>query len=347
MTEASDGQNSAPDSSQPASADPREQSDQGKSPSNSTSDSDATERRVARTMLDISHIQKKPARRVAKTLLEQNVPSPEMEPSQKQPSQRYVAKTMLDHSLLFQAVSQSATRQEHKAAEIAKERAQEPVEIIEPIVADKKVDSCRWSWTEPFNAKERYRACALCQAAVYDFSGLTHEQAGALVFQRENLKTPRFYQRGDGKFMTRQCPREVSRRVRLITLSALGVVSLLSALLLMTLLGQSSSKMEPISPIAADDGIGSESGGGDARSAASSPVVLPTDGSTVPLEGSAVGNRTGSSKNSPVVPPGMFHYENGKITRGAMPASAQSEPGAPASVAPAGENEPMWAETSK
>ncbi|RTL40612.1 MAG: hypothetical protein EKK48_15235 [Candidatus Melainabacteria bacterium] len=339
MSEAPDGPIPPLDSSTPEPVEPRAQSDQSSSVSNAKSNADAPERRVARTMLDISHIPKKSNRRVAKTLQEQAVPSPDMQPAK---SARYVAKTMLDHSLLFQAVSQSANRLEHKAAEIAKERAQEPVELIEPIVADGKVSGCKWSWTDASNRKERYRACGVCQTAIYDFEGLEQEPAAAIVFQRENLKKPKFYLRTDGKFMTRQCPREVSRKLRMISLSVLGVISLLSAILLMVLLGQS-SKIQPVTSISPD-----ESGANSSiRSNQSSAVISKENSSTISNGTSSPNGVLSPSTTSTTVPPGMFHYENGKVTRGAMPTSAQEAPSAPSNAGAPGESEPMWQDTSK
>lgn len=425
MSEAADGPIPPPDSGTPEPVEPRAQSDQSSSLSNAKSHADAPERHVARTMLDISHIPKKSNRRVAKTLLEQVVPSPDRHDLEKadssssgmspgyasandsntsvsprkfkrisrtmmeldvqglvekaaltapstspgepatqpgepvtspgepatqpinpvmQPAKpvRYVAKTMLDHSLLFQAVSQSANRLEHKAAEIAKERAQEPVELIEPIVADGKVSGCKWSWTDASNRKERYRACGVCQTAIYDFEGLEQEQAAAIVFQRENLKKPKFYLRTDGKFMTRQCPREVSRKLRMISLSVLGVISLLSAILLMVLLGQS-SKIQPVTSISPD-----ESGANSSiRSNQSSAVISKENSSTTSNGTSSPNGVLLPSTTSTTVPPGMFHYENGKVTRGAMPPSAKEAPSAPSNAGGPGESEPMWQDTSK
>ncbi|MFN8550413.1 MAG: hypothetical protein U0103_02895 [Candidatus Obscuribacterales bacterium] len=426
MSEAPDGPSPPPDSGTPEPVEPRAQPSQSSSVSNATSNADAAERRVARTMLDISHIPKKSNRRVAKTLLEQAVPSPDMHDSERadvssavspgyaiaqdsktsvnprkfkrisrtmmeldvqglvekaaltapstSPSQpatqsgesvtqpgepvtqpgkpvtqptksvstRYVAKTMLDHSLLFQAVSQSANRLEHKAAEIAKERALAPVELIEPIVADGKVSGCKWSWTEVSNRKERYRACGVCQTAIYDFEGLEHEEAAAIVFQRENLKKPKFYLRTDGKFMTRQCPREVSRKLRMISLSALGVISLLSAILLTVLLGQS-SKFEPVSSIPPDEsGVNQSIQSNQGSAATSKESSSSTSNGTSSTSGMLLPSTT-----STALPPGMFHYENGKVTRGAVRSSSQEAPAAPSNAGAPGESEPMWQETSK
>ncbi|HEY9731733.1 MAG TPA: hypothetical protein V6C89_07465 [Drouetiella sp.] len=321
----------------------------------------ARPKRVAQTMLDISHFQKKAEGKVAKTLLDQQLPTLQHGPKDGQgdegdeqaakpdsnsefkleskparklkrvsrtmleldiealaeaaaasneaaPTARYVAKTMLDHSMLFKAVSKSADVMEQKAAEVAKERALAPVELHEPIAPDGKVANCQWAWPNSLSGKERYRACGVCQAAVYDFDGWEREQAEALIFQRENLKRPKFFIRDDGKFMTRKCPREVARKMRLLTASLLAFVSILSALVLMFM--AQTSKMEVVSTTSSLSSGHQHDTDNAGRSA---PV---TSGEASP----AIPSMTSAS-----VAPGWVHYENGKVTRGPVSASDQSD----------------------
>ena len=195
--------------------------------------------RVAKTMLEMSlpimeseaaPRERKKTRKIAKTLAVQDIrslieaealsqsaqleagaatPAPSPAKKQKQP----VAKTMLDHDVLFQAVSQSFVLKESRMQEVIRQKASQPLVIIEPIECKKKSLPCKWRWPESDSGKvERFRYCDKCQTPVYNFDGLSLEQAEAVIFQRENIKKPTLYKRADGKFMTRDCPVEVKRR---------------------------------------------------------------------------------------------------------------------------------------
>ncbi|CAN5180294.1 hypothetical protein BH10CYA1_BH10CYA1_61070 [soil metagenome] len=241
-------------------------------------------------------------------------------------SGRFVARTMLDHSMLFQAVSKSNVKMEQKAAEEALERAKNPVERIEPIVADRKVSKCQWSWPDPFYGKERYRACAICQAGVYDFEGLEREQAEAIVFKRENSKKPKFYERGDGKFMIRDCPKAVAHRMQLLTLSVVAIGLAASLILAMVLMPPAPDLGGAVAPVGTEN-------------------IDVVDKSPTSAPGAAL--HTESTTTSPIEP-GMSHYENGKITRTAVGATTQqpvttTTPSVPVPDA----NDAMWQDGSK
>lgn len=274
-------------------------------------------KKISRTMLEIDV-----ESAAQDMLLHTNVDSPEPQDSisdRRKPSQagreRFVARTMIDHSMLFQAVSKSNIKMEQKAAEEAIERAKNPVERIEPIVADRKVGKCQWSWPDPFYGKERYRACAICQAGVYDFEGLEREQAEAIVFKRENSKKPKFYARSDGKFMIRDCPKAVARRMQILTLSALAIGFVASLIIAMILMAQ--------------------------------PPDL--DNTAVPLDAVKIDVDKPSTSESTTLAPGMAHYENGKITRNPIHASEQpdSTTTAPSSNAVPDKGDQMWQDASK
>ncbi len=401
MVESPEGQKPHPESQNGRSVERSNRSEFDDPASNSGSNSESRTPRVARTMLDISHISKKAGRKLPKTLIDQEgtgagkagensqsadkqgAAEPTIAPrtvkrisrtmlevdvqsileqvesqassstntkgasdssaaeesadfrtKSVQPA-RYVARTMLDHSMLFQAVSHSADRMEHKASELAKERALEPIELIEPIVPNGKVNKCQWKWADSFNAKERYRACGICKAAVYDFTGMEREQAEALIFQRENLKKPKLYQRNDGKFMTRECPKTVARRVQMLTMAALVLMTLLSAVMVMILMGQS-SKIQPVSV-----STGTERGSTAAIKSGTNSNASEGDFSDSSLPSHAIPSVTSNS-----LPPGMFHYENGKITRGPVSPAAQQSSSSPV-AAPVASDDEGWQDTSK
>ncbi|NJL72588.1 MAG: hypothetical protein HC888_13970 [Candidatus Competibacteraceae bacterium] len=216
--------------------------------------------RVAKTMLEMSlpimeseaaPRERKKTRKIAKTLAVQDIrslieaealsqsaqveaggatPVPAPVKKEKQP----VAKTMLDHDVLFQAVSQSFVLKESRMQEVIRQKASQPLVIIEPIECKKKALPCKWRFPESDSGKvERFRYCDKCQTPVYNFDGLSLEQAEAVIFQRENIKKPSLYKRADGKFMTRDCPVEVKRRKdrhMMIAAAGLFVIILLTVL---------------------------------------------------------------------------------------------------------------------
>lgn len=53
---------------------------------------------------------------------------------------------------------------------------------------------------------KRVGICGRCGLFVYDLTGLNGQQAGNLALAIEAIATPRFFQRRDGKFLTRNCP---------------------------------------------------------------------------------------------------------------------------------------------
>ncbi|MBK9771536.1 MAG: hypothetical protein IPP57_12030 [Candidatus Obscuribacter sp.] len=126
-----------------------------------------------------------------------------------------VAKTMLDHSVLFVMSSRNAAKAETRAQEIARERANEP---LKPVVeAKKKALPCKWVWDEGDGySKDRFRHCGVCQQVVYDFKNLDKSEAEAIVYTRENIEKPVLYKRTDGKYMVNNCPVAVKHRKNMI-----------------------------------------------------------------------------------------------------------------------------------
>lgn len=263
--------------------------------------------------------------------------SPSVPKTSQVASERFVAKTMLDHSMLFQAVSKSNVKMEQKAAEDAIERAKNPVEFLEPIVADRKVGQCQWSWPDAFYGKERYRACAICQAGVYDFTGLEREQAEAIVFKRENSKKPKFYARSDGKFMIRDCPKAVARKMQKLTLAALAIAFVASSIIALILVPPAPAPdLDRAATVPGSDNVGADK--------PSSSGELPDGTGTA---GVASGIESGaSSETTTTLAPGMAHYENGKITRNPI-RSSEPAPAAPSNVALPDASDQGWQDASK
>lgn len=211
-------------------------------------------RKVAKTLLEVPlpRIEKaQPTSTVAKTLLEANFPVMEqLEPDPVKPhsepdalhakphrverSKQFVAKTLLDHSVLADTLNKIAERKNERAAEEARERAKKPAAVFHPVDSEKLVQACAWRWDD--ESTDRFRYCPNCQTQAYNFDGLELAEAEALVFTRENKRNPILYKRADGKFMTQNCPAQVKRKMRRLVLFSIVAASVFLALLAMAIL---------------------------------------------------------------------------------------------------------------
>lgn len=213
-------------------------------------------------------------RKVAKTMLYRMPPKSQGEPDAQEispvtpPEKPKVAKTMLDHKLILDIRSRFGLRENERLEQQISQRQLEPVKVIEPIKADKRVSSCPFSWTEE-SAKVRIKHCGECQKAIYHLDGLEEEQVAALILKRENLDKFVLYERPDGKFMTSECPVAQKKRTQLIGLVA-GCVCAIALLIAFMMMQPSPSPTavtsDPTASVA-------ESSSKDDSSSAAAPIV--------------------------------------------------------------------------
>lgn len=87
---------------------------------------------------------------------------------------------------------------------------------------------------------DRARFCDRCALTVYNLSGMTRDEATALVSQRGGRTCVRFYRRGDGTVLTRDCEGGLTRLLRAqltrrsqhrLTASTLVIMTVLTAAL--------------------------------------------------------------------------------------------------------------------
>ena len=74
---------------------------------------------------------------------------------------------------------------------------------------------CRADWNQMIGS-ERMRFCGECNLNVYNLSGMTRSEAESLIARNEGRLCVRFYRRGDGSIITKDCPvglRAIQRRV--------------------------------------------------------------------------------------------------------------------------------------
>jgi hypothetical protein len=98
-----------------------------------------------------------------------------------------------------------------------------------PLTKIKIASPCSADWERMFG-DERKRFCGECKLNVYNLSGMTRDEAEALVMNAEGRLCVRFYKRVDGSVITQNCPvgwAAVKQRTRVM---ATAVFSLLMAL---------------------------------------------------------------------------------------------------------------------
>ncbi len=165
-------------------------------------------------------------------------PAQPVQPSRKKTrgTERFVAKTMLDHSVLSEQLVKSHEKEKVKAAYIAQERASEPPKERKPVDTQKHASPCAWNWDDAGGNKGRVRACDKCQTKVYDLNGLEMPEAESLIFKHESKKKFQLYKRADGKFMTSDCPVQAQRKRNLLLLCLVGAAVIICALAVILLL---------------------------------------------------------------------------------------------------------------
>src|ERR1700716_1584689 len=74
---------------------------------------------------------------------------------------------------------------------------------------------CPADWDQMIGS-ERVRFCGQCSLNVYNLSSMTRSEAESLIARNEGRLCVRFYRRGDGSIITKDCPvglRAIRRRV--------------------------------------------------------------------------------------------------------------------------------------
>ena len=154
-----------------------------------------------------------------------------------------VPRTLLDISVLNDITATTGAKKVLKAAEEARERANEPIKPFIAIETNKRALPCAWKW-EGEESRDRFRYCDLCSAQVYNFAGMELPQAEALIFSRENRSEAPLYKRTDGKYMTSNCPLAMKKRNQIILLAFAGIFLVVSLLAVMMIMPKPSKPVE-------------------------------------------------------------------------------------------------------
>ncbi|MCB9472026.1 MAG: hypothetical protein H6677_27370 [Candidatus Obscuribacterales bacterium] len=274
----------------------------------------------------------------------------------------FVAKTMLDHELILNQLSESMQRleavQRKEIEEKERELASQPVKERIPIDNFKMAKPCQWQWEDDgFNDPFRY--CGLCKQVVYNFDDVDKPEAMALIYQRENQEKPHLFKRTDGKFMTADCPIAVQRH-RFFTMTGMAVGGIFLFLLLLGLL---MPKEAPAPAVNQEETVQTEfSGGGGGAAPAEQPSSQPSNSTgdgyfrynaddpslnTAPAQPANPGAGHNTPGTAPV--PGVdekgdfWEFPNGEPASGVQSAPAKPQAGTSVypSQAPAGQTQPV------
>ena len=98
-----------------------------------------------------------------------------------------------------------------------------------PLNNIKIASPCSADWNEMFG-DSRKRFCGDCSLNVYNLSGMTRDEAEALIMNAEGRVCVRFYRRVDGSIITRDCPVGWARVKQRTRVYSTAIASLLMAL---------------------------------------------------------------------------------------------------------------------
>ena len=97
---------------------------------------------------------------------------------------------------------------------------------------------CSADWDQMYG-DDRKRFCSDCKLNVYNLSGMSRDEAEALIMKAEGRLCVRFYKRRDGSVITQDCPvgwAKVRQRVRIYATAAFSLVmALLSGVFIVSL----------------------------------------------------------------------------------------------------------------
>src|SRR5688572_1756724 len=98
-----------------------------------------------------------------------------------------------------------------------------------PLDKVKMASPCPADWSQMYGT-ERKRFCGECKLNVYNLSGMTRDEAEALVMNAEGRLCVRFYRRDDGTILTKDCPVGWARIKQKTRVTAAAAFSLVMAL---------------------------------------------------------------------------------------------------------------------
>jgi hypothetical protein len=127
------------------------------------------------------------------------------------------------HDALAGEVAQKTRELEESRQMLEHARAPKPL----PMLGQLRVATpCTADWNQ-MTGDDRTRHCGECQKNVYNLSGMTQDEAEALLIKRNGDVCVRYYQRHDGTILLADCEVGVGRRLRRRKIAA-GAAALLA-----------------------------------------------------------------------------------------------------------------------
>ena len=127
------------------------------------------------------------------------------------------------HDALAGEVAQKTRELEESRRMLEHARAPKPL----PMLGQLRVATpCTADWSQ-MTGDDRTRHCGECQKNVYNLSGMTQDEAEALLIERNGDLCVRYYQRHDGTILLADCEVGVGRRLRRRKIAA-GAAALLA-----------------------------------------------------------------------------------------------------------------------
>lgn len=127
------------------------------------------------------------------------------------------------HDALAAEVAQKTRELEESSRLLEHARARMRLPVLDQIQI---ASPCSASWNQ-MTGDDRTRHCDACQKDVYNLSGMTREEAEALLVERNGELCVRYYQRADGTILLADCTVGVQRKRdrRKITTRAAALVA--------------------------------------------------------------------------------------------------------------------------
>jgi hypothetical protein len=105
------------------------------------------------------------------------------------------------HAALSEEVKHKAVERDAAERLLAEARARAKLPILDNI---RVATPCSQNWAE-MTGDDRTRHCAACDKNVYNLSGLTRDEAQALIVEKNGQLCVRYFQRSDGTILLADC----------------------------------------------------------------------------------------------------------------------------------------------
>src|ERR1044071_6893915 len=112
------------------------------------------------------------------------------------------------HDALAAEVAQKTRELEESSRLLDQARARMRLPVLDQI---RVASPCSASWNQ-MTGDDRTRHCGACDKDVYNLSGMTREEAEALIVERNGELCVRYYQRADGTILLADCTVGVRRK---------------------------------------------------------------------------------------------------------------------------------------